>query len=68
MNVQRQIFQCKKIANVPKIAKKGMKFKNNTNNISIFEQKISNWLGKETKMIKNKAGDPVFFQKIKQEG
>jgi len=34
---------------------------NPSNKISQIEGKLSEWLGKETKMFKNKAGDSVFI-------
>lgn len=45
------------------VAKQGMQFSkhNPSHKISQVEAKISEWLGKETKMIKNKSGDPVFM-------
>ena len=46
-------------------AAKGAKLnkQNHSHKISQLEGKISEWLGKETKMIKNKAGDSVFLSK-----
>jgi hypothetical protein len=36
---------------------------NPSHKISQLEGKISKWLGKETQMIKNRAGDSVFISK-----
>lgn len=47
------------------ITKEGMQFgkQNPIHKISQLEGKISEWLGSETKMIKNRAGDHVFLSK-----
>lgn len=45
--------------------KNGIKFAENVSNkkIAKLEEQISKWLGEETKLIRNKAGDPVFISK-----
>ena len=47
------------------MAKEGVKLgtQNPGHKISQIEGKLSEWLGKETGMIKNKAGDTVFLSK-----
>lgn len=50
---------------ISNVAKNGLQFgkQNPSHKISQLEEKISVWLGKETKMIKNDAGDLVFISK-----
>lgn len=45
------------------VAVESNKIKSDTSEIIKLEDRISNWLGKETQFIRNNAGDPVFLSK-----
>ncbi len=55
----------KRVLKTQSVAKGGVKLgkQNPGHKISQLEGKLSEWLGNETKMIKNKAGDSVFLSK-----
>lgn len=63
-SAQKVFQQIKNVGRDP-IAKSEIQFakQNPFHKTSQLERKLSEWLGKETTMIKNKAGDPVFLSK-----